>query len=299
MDLISVFEYNFSNNGIFHYLQQNDVPWKDLNIAAFLDFDYFGNISGTKKPSMLVRRLLNIDKKLSDNDKQYLADLIFNLYKVNWDKLYSTMQLEYNPIENYSMTETTTSNLIEDLNNSAKNSITETGTIKDNGSSTLTSSFEEDRKGSDNYTDTKTIDNTNTNIGTLQSGNSIFGFNSVDGVELNSSNGSSSDTVTQKGEEALVHDGTNNVTMTNEQNSTTINENTSSTNTSTDTDLTSKQSKSANEQISHQRSGNIGVTTSQQMIESERNLWQWNFFRNVVYKNIDDVLSQYVYYGGI
>lgn len=43
-----------------------------------------------------------------------------------------------------------------------------------------------------------------------------------------------------------------------------------------------------------QRSGNIGVTTTQQMMESERNLWLWNFF-DQVYKDIDTVLSLPIY----
>ena len=38
------------------------------------------------------------------------------------------------------------------------------------------------------------------------------------------------------------------------------------------------------------RSGNIGVTTTQQMLSAERELWLWNFF-DQVYKDIDSVLS--------
>ena len=38
------------------------------------------------------------------------------------------------------------------------------------------------------------------------------------------------------------------------------------------------------------RSGNIGVTTTQAMIESERSVWMWNFF-DQVYKDIDSVLA--------
>ena len=38
------------------------------------------------------------------------------------------------------------------------------------------------------------------------------------------------------------------------------------------------------------RSGNIGVTTTQAMLESERNLWMWNFF-DQVYKDVDSVLA--------
>lgn len=44
-----------------------------------------------------------------------------------------------------------------------------------------------------------------------------------------------------------------------------------------------------------ERSGNIGVTTSQQMVESERNLWKWNFFIDVVFPDLDKVLTTQVY----
>ena len=43
------------------------------------------------------------------------------------------------------------------------------------------------------------------------------------------------------------------------------------------------------------RSGNIGVTTSQQMIESERAVWMWNFFHDVVFPDIDRVLTIQIY----
>lgn len=42
------------------------------------------------------------------------------------------------------------------------------------------------------------------------------------------------------------------------------------------------------------RSGNIGVTTSQQMIESEIALWQWNFYQTI-YRDTDAVLACPVY----
>lgn len=43
------------------------------------------------------------------------------------------------------------------------------------------------------------------------------------------------------------------------------------------------------------RSGNIGVTTSQQMVESERKLWLWDFFDSIVYPDIDRVLTINMY----
>lgn len=44
------------------------------------------------------------------------------------------------------------------------------------------------------------------------------------------------------------------------------------------------------------RHGNIGVTTSQQMIESERNLWiLWQYFYDVVFPDINRVLTLSIY----
>lgn len=43
------------------------------------------------------------------------------------------------------------------------------------------------------------------------------------------------------------------------------------------------------------RTGNIGVTTSQQMIESERDLWMWRFFEDIVFPDIDRILTLSVY----
>ena len=42
------------------------------------------------------------------------------------------------------------------------------------------------------------------------------------------------------------------------------------------------------------RKGNIGVTTTQQMMSSEIELWQWNFYESV-FKDIDSVLTLYIY----
>ena len=43
------------------------------------------------------------------------------------------------------------------------------------------------------------------------------------------------------------------------------------------------------------RHGNIGVTTTQQMLESEREVWTWNFFYDIVFRDIDKLLTLQVY----
>ncbi len=43
------------------------------------------------------------------------------------------------------------------------------------------------------------------------------------------------------------------------------------------------------------RSGNIGVTTSQQMIQSERELWLWHYFLDIVFPDVDKILTLSIY----
>lgn len=52
--------------------------------------------------------------------------------------------------------------------------------------------------------------------------------------------------------------------------------------------------RASNEVETTVRSGNIGVTTTQQMLSADRELWMWNFF-DQVYKDVDSVLSLPIY----
>lgn len=56
----------------------------------------------------------------------------------------------------------------------------------------------------------------------------------------------------------------------------------------------STDDKSNTSRIIRNRSGNIGVTTSQNMIKQERELWSWNYFDSV-FNDIDSVLACLVY----
>ena len=100
-----------------------------------------------------------------------------------------------------------------------------------------------------------------TGSGSGSSENDVFGFNSVTATGDTSSSSSTSNTNTASG-----------------------------TNTRTD-NLTDANEGTKEETRTLTRSGNIGVTTSQQMIESQRQLWLWNFFYNVVFPDINKVLT--------
>ena len=55
-------------------------------------------------------------------------------------------------------------------------------------------------------------------------------------------------------------------------------------------DVTETVDNDGTEHEEIRRSGNIGVTTTQQMIQSERELRKWNFFENV-FKDLDKELA--------
>lgn len=215
--------------GIFSYLNALEVPWKNDITGNELDINYHGSRSGHKIIGSLIENFLE-NNVVSEENKITIAQTIYAMYIKNWNALYKTLSLEYNPIENYSMTET------ENVQDSHK------GTVESDS------------------TDTNT--NTENTIVNDIANNQLWGFNSTDSVNSDK----------QIGDTTRNVDGTMNSTHKN---------------TDTETkDITSDRTL--------KRSGNIGVTTSQQMIESERQLWLWNFFESV-FSDIDKILVLKIY----
>ena len=65
--------------GIFSKLDQYDVPWKNENMAAALDLEYYGNISGEKIISPLIEKLT--DDEYIQESRQELALLFLKKSK--------------------------------------------------------------------------------------------------------------------------------------------------------------------------------------------------------------------------
>lgn len=160
----------------------------------------------------------NMVKQASD----YIA-LYGKSHKYEYDKLVDTLSLDYNPIENYSMTE----------------------------------------KGTDTRTPNITQANKGTNKNTVDIDNSII----IGKTTFDKSDSFINDTKTTNG-------GTNTDTQ------------------NLDTTVTT----TGNEKTEHElkRSGNIGVTTSQQMIESERQLAMFSVV-DLFVKAIADIILIGVY----
>ena len=197
---------------------------------------------------------------LTETEKTLLATSILAVCGVNWGKQWETLSFVYNPIENYSMTE-------EMTNDETIDAYGKTRTRTDNLSHTKTG------------TETRTPDLTDVTTPNLSttSDNSVYGFNSSTSVPT--------------GKQAQNSTGTNTVTQTGTDTNT-YNTTVADTGTINETDG-GQDTHTRNYHLT--RSGNIGVTTSQQMIQSERDLWVWNFFHEVVFPDIDRVLTLQIY----
>lgn len=186
-------------------------------------FSYFANKFGERDfykyyDNENIISNANMVKQASD----YIA-LYGKSHKYEYDKLVDTLSLEYNPIENYSMTETGTDTRIPNITQTNKGINTNTVGV-DTSITTGKTTFDK----SDSFiNDTKT-----TNTGT-----------NTDTQDINT-------TVTTAGNEKTVHEFT--------------------------------------------RSGNIGVTTSQRMIESERQLAMFSVV-DLFVKAIADIILIGVY----
>lgn len=280
---------NTGTGGIFKDIATGRAemfPW--LANAATLDMEYFGNKSGNKSVSPIIEKFIeqNIAAEvqnpfvLTTAQRTAIANIIVNRYSEKWIKLYSLLSKEYNPIENYSMTETETPNITKRQGVSSDYEVSDEKTIERNMSRTETASIDyevsDEKKTGTNYS-VSTDSETNADA---------YGFNSSSPVPTNSASGNS--TVTTIGNanenvETNTHKQTGGMTVTE---SGRANENVEK-NTHKQMGYT-EETETGTRQLT--RSGNIGVTTSQQMIESEIALWQWNFIESV-YKDVDMVLT--------
>lgn len=212
-------DFDFLNRFGEHYINRN------LQKA----FDRVGVIIKTRFYPVQIDtdELLTIQKQ---EFRELLLDDIAMHYEKKWNDLYKALTTEYNPIENYAMTEE------ENIN----------------------------QKG----TDKETIDQSQVVDQTQTSNND----NQVDDHQYRSSFDNESQQQTG---------------YTSQQGNSTTTDTNKSTNTNKGTnDRTSEQSNNR----TLKRSGNIGVTTSQQMLESELKLREYDLYETI-YKDVLKLIS--------
>ena len=262
-------------DGIFAELSDMSMPWGNDPTPLTLDLLYEGR-SADKIISPLVKNRLNEDGKLTGSDKTLVALQIKAVFYDKWSHLWELMQIDYDPLSNYDMVEdgtdqtkrTGTDTNLKTGSEDNSGAITRTGSERDNGDTTRTGSESDSGTGANNAEN-----------------RSIYGFNSNSAVPADTSTTS--------------HDNTH--TYTNVKDAV---DTTHTYNQVADTDTRKKTYNNVTDALTHNtaddmthhltRSGNIGVTTSQQMAESEIQLRSWLFFENVM-KDVDSLLTLAIY----
>lgn len=210
------------------------MPWlDDEKFVMCLDGldDLYETRSFDKPAGSLIRRYAG-NGSLTQGALNRICIALIAQFFDKWGKEWATRTLQYNPIQNYKMTEQMTDD----------EKVTEYGRTN---------------------TRTDDLSEVTTPDLTTEEASKIYGFNSSSGVDDKKVTTDSSGTTTTD-------------------------------NTGTVTDAASgTDTETRNYTLT--REGNIGVTTSQQMIESERELWKWDFFNDVVFPDIDSVFTLKIY----
>lgn len=225
-----------------------------------------------KKISNLMRILLDsyaLDKKpegyytFGTNALIYICKLIDNRFFVKWNRLKESTELEYNPINPYSMkiTDRTEESITNDINITRNSNITNTSIRNEDTTNKNDTTFSSE----DNVVSDKTD-------------NYIYGFNSEspkssDG-SLNSSNTNS------KSEDKF------NGTINRKNNDTDTNTLSGSTVTDQDKGITTNRTIS--------RDGNIGNITQQELIEKQREILRYQIY-DEIFRDLDSVFCCHSY----
>lgn len=247
--------------GIFSKLATMAVPWSSTTSAAILDNYYYNLYSRTKIASDFIQAKAEAQAAgvLANSDVITVANMCLMLFSQRWNRLYDIWEIEYNPINNYDM--------VESYDEETERDYGRTDTRTDNLTESRTLNLQHARTGSEgeNGSNSRQVDD------------KISGFNSSSAQNANLSDESGS----------YLQNHTYNTTDTDSgTDSTTRGGTVQNAAGGTDTETNSHTLT---------RVGNIGVTTTQQMLESEMGLWKWSFFENVVFPDVDKILTIPIY----
>ena len=257
----------------------------DATSATRLDMLYFSR-SGEKYVSPLVSHYLS-DGTLSEASKDSIIDSIYDMYSQNWDALWQAVTSEYSPLENYDRTTTITETNTRDDSKTVdyEHTDTDTGTLKRDSTSTDTGTLKRDSTS----TDTGTLKTDNTAASDVAS--NIYAFDSTSATPTNSA------TNTNTGSSTDTHDLTTTTADTDTHDLTTTTADTDTHNLTFKRSSTETHDNNVSENNTHNERvhGNIGVTTSQQMLMSEYELRERYKFYEQIFKDIDKCLTLAIY----
>lgn len=251
-----------------------NVPWSVTE--AFLQEFFYEGRSGQKMLNPLMQRIYDAA------NPQYYQSVIQNnlemMYGEKWRRLWEALNLDYAPIDNYNMVEEgtdTKSGNSNDVGTGHTHSVTDGGTTLDT-TDTLTHTKD--------ATKIMTVTDTDTNR-TAVTTNEVSAYNQTGYTADSKSTQTFNGPHTQTTQGADDYEDTRVI----------------DTDTTVDDDITVDNNTSMireyDDEINHilKRHGNIGVTTSQQMLESEIVLRNKYTFWDIVFTDLDRFLTLPIY----
>ena len=249
--LRDVFNGWSTGNGIFSYLAgQAALPWSEDSTvdSTSLDLAYFGNHSGGKFCSPLVKHLLNDSGEVSAESRVALAKVITSQLLPKWQGLWDTYNATYDPTHNYDMHE------VRDLTTTEDEEKVTDGTLVQSGTNSTEHGMVE----------------------TTQHGKTNDAMEYQYGLNTATASPKPSDkTEMVEGGSTVVTDSGTDTQRRNLQDK---------------NDVTETIDNDGTEHETTHRYGNIGVTTTQQLLQEERKLWEWEYFK-AIFKDLDSQLA--------
>ena len=259
------------------FTQFNSLITSANPFDSYDDVDYYLSHSSRKFLSQFVYNVMslnNIDDidNLTNTELNLIFTTIGSKFENKWNRLYQALvSTTYKPDENY--------NMVEEM------------MVQSYGTETTSQILNQIVKSKIDQTETDHIDQTTTETKdeTRTTDNNMFAFNSASAVGTTGSTDSLSTGVggntvsTSTGNDGNVH-----TVVTNAQDGNTI-----ETQTVGDGNVTTVTKEVTPYKLT--RSGNIGVTTNQQMIMQEIELRK-NLFKEIVYRDVDSMLTSSIYF---
>ncbi len=296
---------DWANKGPFKCLElasDGFLPWLEdapRDFSQVLDVAYITNRSGSKLVSPLVVQFLygGILPE-SDHSREIIARVLLAKYLNNWTKLWDTYVTNYDPMDNYDITETRSYSKSGTKDETASDTHTGTDTLQHGKVQSTQGTVSDSGSHTSDDTTTNNLTETVNHGKTQERSESVYGFNS------NSPYPSEESDIVDGGRTVTSKTGTVGYdnTETDENTRThnlSVSDSGSDVQTKNLTDAhTSGISSTEGGSESVRKKGNVGTSTYQRMIKEERALWIWNYFEQV-FADVDKELVLQVHNAGL
>ena len=261
----------FNNEGIFEFM--TDAPWFNDISSSTLN-DLFFSEYGDKYTSIIVDIIYKtnqLDGVLSEEGRRRLSQYLYDKYKLNWNRKYRLLKLEYDPLHNY--------NYHESESMSKTGVVTKDETVEKTNTDKSVGTNSE----SINISKDDTVTRTDVNDGSSTTNNAIWAFNSGESVSTDSNTGTNTVNSSSDG----------NIKTTEEHTNSSEHDNTDTFSGNENTQSTVNDDVDSNRELSVEGFNGRNITY-QDLIRNEIEIWKWNFFDDM-FCDIANVITIPIY----